>query len=198
MSTRAGAPGAGRRARATSGAVSGRSEAGSWLSATIAREGLWCCTRETMLLTRFPLLVSAVMVAGACSNTPPASPAQPATTIRLVSPPAASSGSETSEPARSADVSSPDPATTAASPDAQSGEHKCGCAPCEPIKSLDPCQTDADCAPSALCHATACVAVAKAPPRPAGPVMCTKNLVCNSTDVARCGCVDNLCALVAH
>lgn len=198
MSTGAGAPGAvpgpvKRRGRSRDGARRVRG-----CRATIARGGLWCCRWETMLLARCSLLVSAVMVTGACSNTPPSSPAQPATTIRLVSPPAAPSGSETSGPAPSAEAPSPAPAATAARPDAQSEERKCGCAPCEPIKSMDPCQTDADCAPSALCHATACVAVAKAPPRPAGPVMCTKNLVCNSTDVARCGCVDNLCALVAY
>ena len=71
------------------------------------------------------------------------------------------------------------------------------CAVKEPIKSADACNAAADCAPAALCHARACVATANAPKAPPGGVSCTMNLVCRSTDVGRCDCVDGVCALVA-
>lgn len=71
------------------------------------------------------------------------------------------------------------------------------CAPTEPIKSTDPCKVSTDCAPSALCHAPSCVDKAKAPVPPDGGAVCTMSLVCRTTDVGKCDCVDGVCALVA-
>jgi hypothetical protein len=77
------------------------------------------------------------------------------------------------------------------------GPKTCGCALCEPVFSDDVCKTDDDCAPAAPCHATACVAKSKAPPRPSG-IMCTQVMVCASTDANACGCVGGRCALHAR
>jgi hypothetical protein len=74
------------------------------------------------------------------------------------------------------------------------GPKLCGCALCEPLFSDDACASDADCAPSANCHADACVAKAKAPARPKN-VMCTQILKCGSADANSCGCVQGKCAL---
>ncbi len=72
------------------------------------------------------------------------------------------------------------------------------CAPTEPIKSTDPCKSSTDCAPSALCHAPLCIDKLKAPVPPDGGAVCTKSLMCRTTDVGRCDCVDGVCALVAN
>lgn len=64
-----------------------------------------------------------------------------------------------------------------------------------PKISGDPCQADADCAPSAPCHALECVAKSKAPP-PDPKAMCTRELVCASADANRCGCFEGSCALI--
>ena len=72
-----------------------------------------------------------------------------------------------------------------------------GCGKFDPIKSTDACKKATDCAPSAECHAPACVAKAKAPVKAPG-TMCTMNLVCRSADVGRCDCVDGVCALVGR
>lgn len=70
----------------------------------------------------------------------------------------------------------------------------CGCSLCEPLPSDDACTTDADCAPSTPCHATACVAKAKAEPRKPG-TMCTQEMRCATSDANACGCVAGRCAL---
>ena len=64
-----------------------------------------------------------------------------------------------------------------------------------PKPSDDACQTDAECAPSEPCHAPACVAKSKVPP-PAHPVMCTREMRCDSADANRCGCYQGHCALI--
>ena len=71
------------------------------------------------------------------------------------------------------------------------------CGPFKPIKSGDLCKTASDCAPSSMCHARSCVAVAKAPVRDPR-AMCTMQMVCPSTDNGRCDCVDGECALVSR
>jgi hypothetical protein len=77
---------------------------------------------------------------------------------------------------------------------APSGAKLCGCSLCEPVFSDDACSSDADCAPSALCHAEACVAKAKAPQRTPGTA-CTEIMKCATTDANACGCVKGKCAL---
>jgi len=77
---------------------------------------------------------------------------------------------------------------------APSGTKLCGCSLCEPVFSDDACSSDADCAPSALCHAEACVAKSKAPQRTPGTA-CTEIMKCGTTDANSCGCVKGRCAL---
>jgi hypothetical protein len=69
----------------------------------------------------------------------------------------------------------------------------CGLA--QPKLSGDACQQDSDCGPSEPCHARACVTAAKAQP-PAPATVCTRQLVCDSIDVNRCGCFKGQCALI--
>jgi hypothetical protein len=98
-----------------------------------------------------------------------------------------------------ASVESPDPAVTASvSKPGPVFDAGFGCAPSEPIKSTDPCKSSTDCAPSALCHARSCIDKTKAPVAPDGGVLCTMSLVCGTTDVGRCDCVDGVCALVGR
>ncbi len=73
------------------------------------------------------------------------------------------------------------------------GAKKCGLT--EPLKSEDACSADADCGPSDPCHAHACVAAAKAKPRPAD-AMCTEMMDCKSTDANDCRCLEGVCAHV--
>lgn len=73
------------------------------------------------------------------------------------------------------------------------GAKHCGLG--EPLKSDDACSADADCGPSDPCHAHACVAAAKAKPRPPD-VMCTEMMDCKSTDANDCRCLEGVCALV--
>lgn len=70
----------------------------------------------------------------------------------------------------------------------------CGCSLCAPVVSEDACTLDADCAPQTPCHATACVAKAKAQPSAPG-THCTMDLRCDSVDANRCGCVSGRCTL---
>lgn len=70
-----------------------------------------------------------------------------------------------------------------------------GCRLPAPVVSDDACVIDADCGVSEPCHARACVAKAKS--RPPGPdTVCTRELVCTSADVNRCGCLEGRCALI--
>jgi hypothetical protein len=62
-------------------------------------------------------------------------------------------------------------------------------------KSDDSCKSDADCGPSAPCHAPACVAKAKSKPR-TPDIMCTMMLGCETADANRCGCFEGRCALI--
>lgn len=64
-----------------------------------------------------------------------------------------------------------------------------------PVTSDDACSQDSDCAPAVPCHARACVARAKAQP-PKADTVCTRQLVCDSIDVNRCGCHEGRCSLV--
>ena len=75
------------------------------------------------------------------------------------------------------------------------GPRMCGCALCDPLVSEDVCKVDADCAAATPCHATACVAKAKAEPRAAG-TQCTQMFACASVDANPCGCHLGHCALV--
>jgi hypothetical protein len=74
------------------------------------------------------------------------------------------------------------------------GVLRCGCRLCEPVFSDDACQVDADCGPSAPCHADRCVGIAKAKPRQPGD-MCTLQMLCMTTDANACGCLLGKCAL---
>ncbi len=74
------------------------------------------------------------------------------------------------------------------------GPKLCGCALCEPVLSDDPCKTADDCAPATPCHATACVAKAKAQPRSAN-LACTEIFQCNAIEANSCACVDGKCAI---
>jgi len=78
---------------------------------------------------------------------------------------------------------------------ADPGPRMCGCALCEPLVSEDVCKVDADCAAATACHATACVAKAKAEPRTAN-TQCTQLFACASVDANPCGCYQGHCALV--
>ena len=73
----------------------------------------------------------------------------------------------------------------------------CGCKLCAPVVSDDACATDADCAPEVPCHATRCVAKAKATPRKPGQA-CTMSMMCTSIDANACGCVKSRCTLHAR
>jgi hypothetical protein len=64
------------------------------------------------------------------------------------------------------------------------------------VSSDDLCTADGDCAPATQCHATRCVAKAKAVP--IFNQMCTQSLRCDSADVNACGCVAGRCALHAR
>jgi hypothetical protein len=78
---------------------------------------------------------------------------------------------------------------------ADAGPRMCGCALCEPKVSEDACKVDADCAAATPCHATECVAKAKAEPRAAN-TQCTQLFACASVDANPCGCYQGHCALV--
>jgi hypothetical protein len=104
------------------------------------------------------------------SSAPPLSPAQPA-------PLASGGGQELAIPPGAGSV--------------PSGE----CSLPSPLKSDDPCTSDADCGVSSPCHAKACVARAKSqPPKP--DTMCTMSLECDTADANRCGCYEGRCALI--
>lgn len=70
----------------------------------------------------------------------------------------------------------------------------CGCSLCEAVVSADTCTTDADCAPETPCHATACVAKAKAKALAPG-ASCTAIMRCDTADANGCGCQNGRCAL---
>lgn len=87
-------------------------------------------------------------------------------------------------------------APTAPSTSAAGGSRRLpGCKLPAPLKSADPCSTDADCGVSEPCHAGACVARARSHPATAD-TMCTEILACNSADANRCGCFEGRCALI--
>lgn len=98
-----------------------------------------------------------------------------------------------SPPAPGGAVASPPVATSA--PATSTGEPALVCKLPTPKKSGDPCKTDADCGPSAPCHAPACVAKAKSPPKRADQV-CTMSFGCETADANRCGCYEGSCALI--
>lgn len=142
------------------------------------------------------LLVTALVTLAVCSSR------SPATTPSVVQVPSETGSSALSSTAPNDDVATvpaqaPEQPSEPESPPLLLDNGGCACAPCEPIKSQDPCTSAADCAPSALCHAPACIAKAKAPVAPDGGVMCTMRLACKTVDVGRCDCVDGVCALVA-
>lgn len=156
--------------------------------------------RSMTFLRAAALIALAAVALYACASTPTNNASQPAATIS-VQPPTPPAPGDTApsvgpRPPRSADPV-PEPTFSPNGIKPPSPDGGCGCSPCEPIKSTDACQSDADCAPSAVCHAPACVAKSKAPVKAPG-TMCTMNLVCRTTDVAKCACVDNVCALVGR
>jgi hypothetical protein len=140
-----------------------------------------------------------------CSNPPtPATPlgtpvAEPTTDVI----PAPQSSGVVRSPASSASSSvpglpvpppSPQHGPRPPRPDSSSGAF---CPPITPVVSQDRCSAPADCAPASLCHASSCVAKAKAP-TPSPSTVCTMNYVCNSTDFGKCDCVSGYCTLVSR
>jgi hypothetical protein len=129
----------------------------------------------------------------------------PVATVPPTEPPAGSSaGADPATPAASSASASTAPASPgSAPPQGRWPPPKLPRRPKQPFKcrldapklSADPCKTDADCAPSALCHAPECVAKRKAPP-PDPNVMCTRDLHCATADANRCGCHQGRCALI--
>ena len=99
-----------------------------------------------------------------------------------------------SPPAASSSASSDTVSSPAASSDTSANPKMCGCSLCAPLPSSDACGTDADCAPSTPCHATACVAKAKAVPRKPDQV-CTMMMGCQTADANACTCWKGACAL---
>jgi hypothetical protein len=142
-------------------------------------------------------LAAAALALAACEP-PPAPPrSSPTTTLSADGspPPAAVTvteviGESPAPPPPVVPATPPPPAPTAPT----AGPKLCGCALCDPIVSDDRCDADADCAPSTACHAPACVAKAKAPPRGAGMV-CTEVMMCGTADANVCGCVKGKCTL---
>jgi hypothetical protein len=138
------------------------------------------------------LSIAGVLGAVACqtTNNTVAPPAGPETSGPAnATPPVASStpGSNGGSPSEGAPV-----AGNETTPD--SGAKMCGCSLCAPLPSGDACSTDADCAPSTPCHATACVAKAKAVPRKPDQV-CTMMMGCQTADANACTCWKGTCAL---
>ena len=74
------------------------------------------------------------------------------------------------------------------------GGRLCGCKLCAPVVSDDPCNTDADCAPEKPCHAQRCIAASNVT-KPATPPMCTRIMLCHTTDANACTCLKGKCAL---
>jgi hypothetical protein len=109
-------------------------------------------------------------------------------------------GGATPSPPPSA--SSPTPtATSTSSDDADGGvkwlggQRLCGCKLCAPVVSDDACSSDADCAPEEPCHAKRCVGTANA--KGLGTkAMCSRIMMCHTTDANSCGCYNGKCALV--
>ena len=121
-----------------------------------------------------PFVVFGFVLAG-CPN----EPAAPTVTV------GDGGGTTTGEPVE---------AGTAPVTPSDAGPKLCGCALCEPILSADPCKTADDCAPATPCHATACVAKAKAEPRSPN-LACTEIFQCNAIEANSCACVDGKCAI---
>jgi hypothetical protein len=124
------------------------------------------------------------LVACGAGAVPPPSPSPP---------PEVNAPSQASPPEASSPGTSTDPAASGA-PTAPSSE-PLACKLPAPKKSGDACKTDADCGPSAPCHAPACVAKAKSPPKPPD-LMCTMSFGCDTADANRCGCYEGSCALI--
>jgi hypothetical protein len=139
------------------------------------------CIKASLWLTA---LSSFSLALFACNTpTPPPEPSPPQVVIAPVPPgPEGTSAGPTS-------TTSLAPAPTALPSDP--GDCKLPA----PKKSGDPCKTDADCGPSAPCHAPACVAKAKSPPKPAD-LMCSMTFACETADANRCGCYEGSCALI--
>ena len=119
-------------------------------------------------------LVSALgfVLLPACGG--PAQPAHPATGEAVAPPPAVVDASDAGHAAPSTGL--------------------CGCKLCAPKISDDPCKTDADCAAATPCHATSCVAVSRLT-APAAPAICTRIMMCGTTDANACTCYQGKCAL---
>ena len=121
--------------------------------------------------------------------------------VTATTPPQAASGPEPTpagEPTSSVVHSEPEPAAPPAAgnpgePAPSPTQRACHLPAAK--KSEDACKTDADCGPSAPCHAMACVAKAKSKPR-TPDTMCTMMMSCDSADANRCGCYEGRCALI--
>jgi hypothetical protein len=129
--------------------------------------------------SRLAFCVPVVLLAAAC-GVPPTAPSDVAPV-----PAASAAPSTTSEVKPDADRATGGPGS--------SGSLACRLP--APVKSDDPCKSDADCGPSSPCHATACVAKAKSQ-TPGPDTICTKSLECDSADANRCGCYEGRCALI--
>lgn len=145
------------------------------------------------------LLLPLAWVAMSCNSTPSASTPEPSTATVQV-PAEAKRAARPEEPGPEvtpAPTGEPAAAAPGVSNHPEVPRFKLGCQPFDPIPSQDACNVANDCAPSSPCHATSCVAAAKAP-SPSPNAQCTMKLVCKSIDVGRCDCVNGMCALVSR
>src|SRR5262249_3478046 len=159
--------------------------------------------KGAMRLRRLGLVSSFVGLVVACAGGASQGP-DPAAPSSIVQAPTAPSGdvaapSTPSAPDPRASLNATEPPTPDAGPlyaSAPAGGRICGCQLCDAVVSNDSCGADADCAPETPCHATRCVAKAKAKPRK--DVMCTEIMLCNTVDANACGCVKGKCTLHAR
>jgi hypothetical protein len=146
---------------------------------------------------RFALLALALVACGPAFAPGTESPAGPTGTAVVVdvaaTPPAASASTSPAPTSTSTPIVKAPPSSSA--PSGFALPFRGGCKLAEPRKSDDACTTDADCGVAEPCHAKACVAKAKSNP-PTPTTTCTRNLVCDSSDVNRCGCFEGRCALL--
>jgi hypothetical protein len=154
--------------------------------------------RTTALFGAVAGISVSVALAAACASGNAEAP--PVTSLTVPPPPPPASEVDAAATLRPAPGAEAGGVTASVSPPlAAAGDAgaACGCKLCAPVVSDDACTADADCAPEVPCHATRCVAKAKATPRRPGQA-CTMSMMCTSIDANACGCVKSRCTLHAR
>lgn len=150
--------------------------------------------RATALVFRSFLPLFAVLVACGGPSQPPSTGGADGRTAAVV-PPATDAGALVVVDGGPASEATPSVDAGSAAGGSFLGNAKlCGCKLCEPKVSDDPCSTDADCAPASACHATSCIAASKVVPPTSRPI-CTRIMMCATTDANACTCYQGKCAL---